>query len=96
MTSMPHEMDNPSHSEHSVDSSSASCATLCRTAVVERETIVLRDVENEDDQEPALPFYVQKQATYFTDNLVSQRQYADSVEPPPKVPIYIQFQVFRV
>ena len=95
MPSMPHEMNSPSHSEHSTDSSSASCATLCRTAVVERETIVLRDSENKDNEEPTIPFYAQKQCGYITDLLVSQKRFADSVKPPPKVPIYIQYQVFR-
>lgn len=96
MTSMQHEMHSPNHSEHSKDNSPASCATLCRTAVVERETIVLRDSENKDDDEPAIPFYTQKQGGYFSDTLVSQKLYADSVKPPPKIPIYILYAVFRV
>jgi hypothetical protein len=81
-------------SSHETDTS-AKCATLCRTAVIERETIIILENENKDDDEPVASFYLQKQARYSSDTLIGQKLYADSVKPPPKIPIYIWHQVFR-
>lgn len=92
MSTMTHEMIGTSHKTDT----SASCATLCRTAVVERETVVIRNNENNDEKEPITPFYLQNQSHYFSQVLAGQKQYADSVKPPPKIPIHIQLQVFRI
>ncbi len=91
MPVMSHEMGGMSHGS----SDSTSCATLCRSAVFNQEETINSRTDEEDD-EPVVPFYVQNQVGYFSDTLVSQKLYADSVKPPPKIPIYIQLQVFRI
>jgi len=53
MNTMSHEMSGMNHSSNS----SSSCATLCRTAVVNKEEYVINLDENEDDDEPTVPFY---------------------------------------
>ena len=55
---------------------------------------VLED-ENEDDDEPALPFYAQNQQSYLDGKSITQRLYAAEIKPPPKIPIYILYGVFR-
>lgn len=91
MPTMSHEVNGGMH--HS-SSDSASCATQCRTAVFNKEELVASNNDEEDD-EPVLPFYLQNQARQFSDSQVSQKLYADSVKPPPKIPIYILYGVFR-
>jgi hypothetical protein len=92
MPAMSHEMNGGM--KHS-SSDSASCATLCRTAVFSKDESVDSDNDEEND-EPAVPFYVQSQSWLLGDTQVNQRKYADSVKPPPKIPIYILYGVFRV
>ena len=91
MSTMSHEMSGMSHSS----TNSSSCATLCRTAVVNKEDAVIRNDENEDDDEPALPFYAQNQPLRLDEEFVSQRLYAAEIKPPPRIPIYILYGVFR-
>ncbi len=76
-------------------SDSASCATLCRTAVLNKDESIDSDYDEEND-EPAVPFYLLTKAEQFNDNTVNQKIYAESVKPPPKIPIYILYGVFRV
>ena len=76
-------------------SRTAYCATLCRTAIISKDTIVNSELDEEDDG-PPLPFYAQNENWRYSDTYVKQRDYADSVKPPPKVPIYILYNVFRV
>ena len=75
--------------------SSASCATLCRTAVINKEEILNLENDVEND-EPTIPFYAQSEVWIFSEIHVNQRIYADSIKPPPKIPIYILYGVFRV
>ena len=90
-----HEMDQgTSHSQHSQSNGSGRCATLCTSAIVSRDEEQDATTENEDD-ETVMPFYAQNQVDNFSDTLVSQKLYADSVKPPPKIPIYILYGVFR-
>lgn len=91
MPAMSHEMNGSMH--HS-SSDSTSCATQCRTAVLSKEELVSSSNDEEDD-EPAIPFYAQNQTWLFSDTQVTQKLYADSVKPPPKIPIYILYGVFR-
>lgn len=91
MSTMSHEMNGMSHGS----SDATSCATLCRTAVVNKEDNLINDDEREDDIEPAIPFYVQSQPLRIDEKSVSQRLYAAEIKPPPKIPIYILYGVFR-
>ena len=91
MSTMSHEMSGMSHSS----SDTSSCSTLCRTVVVSREENVIRNDENEDDDEPVLSFYVQHNSWLSDDKTLKQELYADAVKPPPKIPVYILYGVFR-
>lgn len=91
MGTMSHEMGGMKHTS----SEATSCATLCRTAVVSKEDAAIRNDENEDDDEPTLPLYAQSQPLRLDEKSVSQRLYAAEIKPPPKIPIYILYGVFR-
>lgn len=93
MSAMPsHEMNGMNHGS----SDATSCATLCRTAIINKEENILNDVESEDDTEPAIAFSAQNQALQTDEKSVSQRLYAAEIKPPPKIPIYILYGVYRV
>lgn len=94
MTAMPaHEMNGMSHSS----GDAGSCATLCRTALVSRDTNDINRPDNEDDDtEPAVPLYLSLQANSVSKEELRQKLYADAIKPPPKVPVYILYGVFRV
>lgn len=87
----PHDMGSMNYETNS----SVSCATLCRTAVINKEEIFNLENDEEND-EPTIPFYAQDEVWKFSEIHVNQRIYADSVKPPPKIPIYILYSVFRV
>ena len=74
---------------------SINCVTLCRTAVINKDETINSRYDEEDD-EPTVPFYAQNQDWQFSEAVVNQKLYADSVKPPQKVPIYILHTVFRV
>jgi hypothetical protein len=61
-----------------------------------KEDNVINDDESEDDTEPAIVLYGQIQALSTDEKSVSQRLYAAEIKPPPKIPIYILYGVFRV
>lgn len=93
MSTMPHGMGSMNHSS----SDSTSCATLCRTAVINTYTNnVVRSDEENDDDESTSPFYVANQVGQINEKLVKQRHFADAIKPPPKIPVYILYGVFRV
>lgn len=85
-----HEMNGMNHTS----GNSANCATLCRTAVFNKEE-VLNTATEENDDEPQLPFYAQFQTGLFSRIDPKSRLYAANVKPPPKVPIYILYGVSR-
>lgn len=91
MSNMSHEMSGMSHGS----SGATSCATLCRTAVINKEDSLINNDESEDDTEPAVPFYVQNQPLQLDKKSATQRLYAAEIKPPPKIPIYILYGVFR-
>ena len=91
VSTMSHDMNGMSHNS----SDTSSCSTLCRTAVVSREENAIRNDENEDDDEPVLPFYVQDNNWVSDSKTLKQELYADAVKPPPKIPVYILYGVFR-
>lgn len=91
MSTMSHDMSGMSHSS----TNASSCATLCRTAVVNKEEYLVNDDESEDDTEPAIPFYSQNTPLQTDEKSVSERLYAAEIKPPPKIPIYILYGVFR-
>lgn len=88
-----HQTNGMNHSS----SDSSSCATLCRSAVVNRDIFTILNQDEEDDDDKRLNiFYSLSQNAYSSKKLVSQLRYADEVKPPPKVPVYILHSVFRV
>lgn len=92
MSNMSHEMTGMNHQS----GDAASCASLCRTAVLNSESTSSKQLEDdEDDDDTALPVPQQGQAWELSGSLVKQRLYASEVKPPPKVPFYILFQVIR-
>lgn len=92
MNTMSHEMTGMSHQS----GDATTCATLCRTAVLNNESTDPKQSENEDDDDlVAFPIPVQTQSWELSGNLVKQRLYASNVKPPPKIPIYILYQVIR-
>lgn len=93
MPVMSHEMSDSTVHHNSNDS--ASCVTQCRTVVFNKDEYIDSDYD-EDNNEPVVPFYVLSEDWQFSNNLVSQKLYAESVKPPPKIPIYILYSVFRV
>lgn len=86
-----HEMGGMDHGA----SSSTNCATLCRTAVFNKEEATNPSYE-ENDADPFIPYYVQFQNSRFSDVDTKSKLYSVNVKPPPKVPIYILYAVFRV
>ena len=91
VSTMSHEMGGMKHTS----SDATSCAALCRTAVLSKEEVSIRNDESEDDDELAIPFYAQSQQLQQDEKSVSQRLYAAEIKPPPKIPIYILYGVFR-
>lgn len=84
------------HTKQVNSSSSTRCVTLCTSAVVSKEGEHLPSEDDLDDDEPVIPFYVQQQpSTYDTKSLKLSRDVL-AIKPPPKVPIYILYHVFRV
>lgn len=90
MSTMSHDMSGMNHGS----SDATSCATLCRTAVVNKEENIINNDESEDD-ERAASFYTQSQPLRLDGKSVQQRLYAAEIKPPPKIPIYILYGVFR-
>ncbi len=91
MPAQAHDMKAMNHSS----SDTSSCATLCRTVVVGKEENIIKPEEKEKDKNP-VPYYLQSQNQSFTDvRSISKRSYASNVKPPPKIPIYILYGVFR-
>jgi hypothetical protein len=91
-STMSHEMNGMSHRS----SDAGSCATLCRTAIINKEEATTDYDECEDDDEPVAPFFVQDQTLRTDEKSVSQMLYAAAIKPPPKIPMYILHGVFRV
>ncbi len=88
-----HDMGAMSHSYEDT----GSCATLCRTALVNQNTNNINRPDNEDDEDdPIVAFYAASQSWLLSDKTEKQRLYADAIKPPPKIPVYILYGVFRV
>lgn len=86
-----HSMSGMKHAKTSV-----SCISLCASATAYRLSD-LEVIDNEDDDEPSTPFYTAFQQPLL--RLASQHtalaQEAVKFEPPPGLPGYILFAVFR-
>lgn len=91
MNTMSHDMSGMNHGS----TDATSCATQCRTAVINKEENATNNDENQDDDEPVVPFYAESQLPLLDEKSVSQQLYASEVKPPPKIPIYILYGVFR-
>lgn len=78
-----HEMNGMEHEA----SSSANCATLCRTAVFNKEEL-LNPASDEKEDEPTTPYYSNFQTHRLISIDTNSKLYAAIVKPPPKVPIY--------
>ena len=86
-----HNMSGMSHEK----GSSASCTTLCETFVASKEeAVILASVDKDID--PISPYYSLFQGSILNDLDTTYKLYADTIKPPPKVPIYILYAVFRV
>ena len=92
MNTMSHDMSGMKHGS----SDASSCATLCRTAVINKEDNIVNDDENEDDTETAVAYYEQNQSLQTDEKTISQLIFAAEVKPPPKIPIYTLHGVYRV
>jgi hypothetical protein len=92
-----HQMEHgSSHSQHMQSSSSTSrCVTLCTSAVVGRDEDLDFVSEEDDDDEPVVPFYVLTQQSIYDTKSSEVTRAVASIKPPPKVPIYILYGVFR-
>lgn len=75
---------------------SVSCISLCASATSYRLSD-LEIIENEDDDEPSAPFYLAFQQPLYSLNShhTAVAREAVKFEPPPGLPAYIQFAVFR-
>lgn len=91
MSTMQHEMSGWGHGS----SDTTSCATLCRTAVITKEENGVRNDSDEEDDKSVASFYVDNQRVWLDSKTISQRLYAAEIKPPPKIPIYILYGVFR-
>ena len=83
------------HTKHT-SSSNARCATLCTSAVLVKKDDYVSSEDNLDDEKPIVPFYVQQQASIYDAMSLKLSPDVLAVKPPPKVPIYILYSVFRV
>ena len=92
MTTASHGMSNMEHSSYDA----SSCAGQCNVIALNKNTENMPEEEEVDKDTPATPFYSTVSTWNFTHRLLQQEQYADAVKPPPKVPIYIRYAVFRV
>lgn len=90
MPMMSHEMGGMDHRA----SSSTNCATLCRTAVFNKEEATNPSYE-EKDVDPFVPYYIQFGHVQFSEVDTKGKLYNAKVKPPPKIPIYILYSVFR-
>ena len=92
-----HQMEQGgSHSQNSQSSTTSKCVTLCTSVVVSRDDEFNNVLEDEDDDEPSIPFYVLAQRGVYDEVTTKVALAVASVKPPPKVPIYILHSVFRV
>lgn len=75
--------------------SSTHCATLCTSIVFNKEGSEQSLLEEKDD-EPTTPFYAQAQLSYFYAAHAKNYSSGLALRPPPKVPLYILHQAFRI
>jgi len=92
-----HQMEHgsSSHSQHSHSASSVRCVTLCTSAVVQKEDEYDNEELSEDDDEPAVPYYLEFSGNHFDELSTRHATTTTTVKPPPKVPIYLQHAVLR-
>lgn len=86
-----HGMEGMNHDQ----TNATSCATLCRTAVVDSKEQHAKNTQKENDDEPFFPFYLQLQNQSIDESLSLTKTCQSSIKPPPKVPIYILHCVSR-
>lgn len=92
-----HQMNQDgSHARHSQSSNTGRCVTLCTSAVVAREDELKDVTENEDNDKSVVPFYLHSRSSIYNDESIKVALAVASVKPPPKVPIYILYGIFRV
>jgi len=75
---------------------SLNCSTLCSTAIINKDDSLAVISREDDDGEPVLLPYVQAGSIYTDDKTLRQKLYADTPQPPPKVPPYILHGVLRI
>ncbi len=86
-----HSMGSAKHTK-----ASQNCMTLCMSAS-QREAHELGVVDENEDKEPSVPFYtVSQQAIQLLEKLhTTYAKFAVLFEPPPGLPLYIQFATLR-
>ena len=80
---------------HATKDNSLNCVTPCFNYIFNKDETVTAIREDEDD-EPALPYYVEFQSSPLLIADARSRLYSAAVKPPPKVPIYLLYRVYRV
>ena len=78
--------------------SSSNCFTICTTATLHKEEAI-RDEDNDEDDKPQPPFYVQFQRSplsWLKEQHGQEARFVADREPPPDdTPAYIKLTVFR-
>lgn len=94
----PTSMQNSMHQTqkmHHAASSSANCATLCRTAVVNKPEKTV-NIDDSIDDEDNSPVHATQLDRALSDYLASAgRRYVANFHPPPKLGAYILYGVYR-
>lgn len=85
-------MDGMNHEQ----SNSATCATLCRTAVIDTDEQSKRVTEEENDDEPFIPQYVQLQDLHLDTATNLTKTCQSTIKPPPKVPIQYPLRIEKL
>lgn len=86
-----HDMHEMGHDQ----ANTSTCATLCRTAVIETNVSSKNDEQDQNDDEPIIPYYLQLQSRYIAGAEQLTKTCQSTIKPPPKVPIHILHCVSR-
>lgn len=92
-SAMPSSMHGMSGGHSHKMPASTRCATLCMSTVFSEEQTANPYFEEED--EPVTPYYIHERAFQLSDLSTGKLPNDYATKPPPKVPIYILYGVFR-
>lgn len=91
MESMTHDMVNVDHSS----SQTRPCDAICRSSVTAIQKNIVRKKQINKNNLETEPFYRQFQRQTLKIYEVKELVYVARTKPPPKIPIYILYDVFR-